>query len=174
MPTPWDMRRIAKMTGEDPFDFIEFLEPDELEDMDDDDPTWLKVNGKRYIMALERDEEKGCYFLDQKTKFCKIYDARPILCRLFPFELHETEDGGFKKFTLHKDVDCPKNTDGEYAVGPLWDLAVQDDLNQDDYHELVEFFNKQEYEGKEIEDFVLLFVNGYSEFNPPFETEDDD
>ena len=93
LPTPWDVRRITKMTGKDPFDFIEFLSPSEVEDVDEDDPTWLDVNGKRYIMALQRDEKTGCTFLNNKTRLCSIYEARPMLCRLYPFKVRETKSG---------------------------------------------------------------------------------
>jgi hypothetical protein len=165
LPTPWDVRRIAKMTGAEPEDFIEFLEPDELEDVEQDDPTWLRVNGDRYIMALKRDEKTGCHFLNKKTRLCSIYDARPLLCRLYPFKAEESEDGKFLGFTLHDDVGCPKHLDGEMAVRPLYDLYIQDDLNQEDYHELVEIFNSKEYEDKEPDDFVALFMNGISNFD---------
>src|SRR5690242_5895204 len=63
LPSPWDVRRIMRMTGQDPFDFLEFLTPEELDDVDDDDPTWLVLNGEKYMMALKRDEVLGCHFL---------------------------------------------------------------------------------------------------------------
>ena len=33
--TPWDVRRIMRMTGKDPYEFIEFLTPDEIKDVDE-------------------------------------------------------------------------------------------------------------------------------------------
>lgn len=164
--TPWDVRRIATMTGEDPFDFVEFLEPDEVDEVDPDDPTWLEVGGKRYMMSLTRTEKTGCYFLNKKTKYCKIYMARPMLCRLFPFQVIEDEDGTYKGFRLHKNVGCPKHKDGEVETKPLYDLYIQDDLNQEDFHELVKIFNSKDYPGKEPEDFVLMFTNGFADFDP--------
>ncbi len=165
LPTPWDVRRIMKMTGKEPFEFLEFLTPEELEDVGPDDPTWLDVDGEPYIMALQRDETLGCTFLNNKTKFCSIYEARPILCRLYPFKIRETKDGKYKGFTLHSDVGCPKHKDGEVATKPLYDLYIQDDLNQEDYCELVEVFNSKKYEGKEAEDFVIMFTGGLMEFD---------
>ena len=74
LPTPFDVRRIALETGEDPYDFVEFLSPEEIEDVPKSDPTWLECDDDRYLMALRRHEKpgkrrhNGCYFLDQKTK----------------------------------------------------------------------------------------------------------
>jgi Fe-S-cluster containining protein len=163
LPTPWDVRRIIMMTGEDPFDFLEFLTPPEIEGVDDDDPTWLEVRGKRYMMALQRGK-KGCYFLDKKTKLCSIYTARPILCRLYPFKVIENKKGEYRGFTLHDDVGCPRHRDGQVATEPLYDLYVQDELNQEDYHELVIEFNRKKYPGKKPEDFVTLFTGGFTRF----------
>lgn len=154
------------MTGEDPFDFVEFLEEDEVDDVEDDDATWLDVDGTKYIMALRREDETGCYFLNNETRLCSIYEARPMLCRLFPFKVLEDEDGNYQGFTLHDDVGCPRHKDGEVPTAPLYDLYVQDDLNQEDYHELVKIFNSKQYPGKEPEDFVLLFMNGFADFDP--------
>ena len=166
LPSPWDVRRIVHMTDADPFDFLEFLTAEELEDVDADDPTWLEVGDERYMMALKRDETEGCHFLNKQTKRCTIYEARPFLCRLYPFKVEEDKDGNFLGFSLHKDVGCPKHQDGEVAVGPLHDMNIQDDLNQEDYHELVEIFNSKNYPGKEAEDFVILFSNGFASFDP--------
>ncbi len=166
LPTPWDVRRIVSMTSEDVFDVIEFLEPEEIEGVDEDDPTWLKVGNKKYLMALTRDEETGCYFLDNDTNLCSIYTARPLLCRLFPFRVIENKDGDYQGFTLHQDTCCPLNKDGDVDMGPLYDLYVQDELNQEDYQELVKIFNSKNYPGKEIEDFAILFTNGFADFDP--------
>jgi hypothetical protein len=162
LPSPWDVRRIMRMTGQDPFDFIEFLTPEEIDDVDLDDPTWLELDGKKYIMALKRDEVLGCQFLNRETKLCSIYEARPLLCRLYPFKVVEDDAGKYRGFTLHEDVGCPKHSDGAVSMKPLYDLYVQDTINGEDYVELVEFFNAHDYPGKEVEDFVVMFTGGFS------------
>jgi Fe-S-cluster containining protein len=169
LPTPWDVRRIMKMTGEAPEDFIEFLTPVEIDEVDMDDPTWLEVNGEHYMMALQRDEKTGCHFLDNKTTYCSIYEARPLLCRLYPFEMQEDKDGNFKGFGLHKDVGCPKHTDDVYQVKPLYDLAMQDELNQEDYCELVDIFNNKKYKNKIPWDFITMFTGGLTNFDEAME-----
>jgi len=172
LPSPWDVRRIMRMTGQDPFDFLEFLTPEEIEDVDADDPTWLELNGEKYMMALKRDEVLGCHFLNRDTKLCSIYEARPLLCRLYPFKVEEDDAGTYQGFTLHEDVGCPKHADGAVALKPLYDLYVQDSINGEDYYELVEFFNAQNYPGKEIEDFVVMFTGGFSKLRENLEEQE--
>jgi len=158
LPTPWDVIRIARATGLRPRRFLEFLTFDEVTDVAKSDPTWLECNGQRYIMALRRDEETGCHFLSQEDKRCAIYEARPLLCRLFPFQLHETRDGKYKSFSLHGDVACPRRRDGDVTTGPLRDLWKEDIEHQEGYNRLVEVFNRRKRAGKRPADFVDLFI----------------
>ena len=80
-----------------------------------------------------------------------------MLCRLYPFNLKETKKGKFAGFGLHKDVGCPKHRDGKVATAPLYDIYLEDDEHQEDYHDLVNIFNRRELEGKEPADFVKMF-----------------
>lgn len=174
LPSPWDVKRISKMIDKKPKKFIDFLAPDELEGVDMDDPTWLDVDGDKYMMALKRDDTLGCFFLNRETKLCSIYEARPLLCRLYPFQVIEDKKGRYKGFKLHKDVGCPKNRDGEVSTKPLYDLYIQDDINQEDYHEFVEIFNGKKYEDKEAEDFLAMFMHGITNFDHYVGLDEDD
>jgi len=148
------------MTGANPYEFLDWVTPEDIDEVEDYDPTWLEVAGERYMMALRRHGQR-CHFLDKKTKFCTIYEARPILCRLYPFKVTEYRDGTFKGFVLHDDVGCPKHRDGAVPVKPLYDLYIQDDEHQHDYNQLVEVFNRKHYPGKRPEDFIEMFITGY-------------
>ncbi len=159
LPTPWDVIRIVRETRERPKDFLEFLTADEISGVAKSDPTWLKCNGTRYIMALRRGK-KGCYFLSRKHARCKIYEARPILCRLYPFKLHETRSGKFKGFSLHTDVECPRHRNGVVPTAPLYTLYLDDKTHQEDYEDLVRVFNARRSSDKRPKDFIKLFVKG--------------
>jgi Fe-S-cluster containining protein len=170
LPTPEDVRRIAAHTGKKPSKFLEFLTPEELEGVDDDDPTWLECQGEKYMMALKRvgwrkpqrklrrGRDLHCFFLSEKTGYCKIYEARPILCRLYPFKLEESKKGAFKGFSLHDDVECPKHRDGVMETKPLYELYLEDEDAQEEYDQLVEAFNEDDSRGKRPEDFVKTFL----------------
>lgn len=158
LPTPWDVIRIVRETGSNPSEFVEFITPEDIRGVDKDDPTWLDVNGEKYMMALFRDS-KGCYFLEADTHYCSIYESRPLLCRLYPMKVLETKDGEFKGFGLHTDVGCPKNRDGEMDVEKLNAIYQEDRGHHDDYDELVEVFNQRNYPGKKPHDFLAMFMN---------------
>jgi len=157
LPTPHDVIEIVRETRSDPYKFLEFLSPEEIAEVDNDAPTWLDVNGHRYIMALRRGK-KGCHFLKKSTLKCKIYEHRPLLCRLYPFKVLETSKGKYKGFKLHKKIGCPRNRDGTADTSPLYNYYIEDDKHQEDYHSLVEVFNRNQYEDKEPEDFITLFI----------------
>jgi len=155
LPTPWDVVRLARDCGADPSRFLEFLTPDDISQVSKSDPTWLRCNGTRYIMALRR-TTKGCYFLDKRSLHCRAYDSRPLLCRLYPFALQETRRGQFKGFALQKGVECPRYRDDKKESLPLYELYLEDKHHQVDYEDLVKFFNsrKPDYPW----DFVKLFI----------------
>jgi Fe-S-cluster containining protein len=158
LPTPWDVIRIVNGTGLHPSRFIEFIRPDEVSGVNKGDPTWLECTSGRFIMAVKRDATKGCHFLHPKTSLCKIYEHRPILCRLYPYQLHETRDGAFKSFSLHTKVECPRNRDGEVETAPLYAMYCEDRENQQDYADLVDVFNRQQHD--KPEDFIEFAIMG--------------
>jgi Fe-S-cluster containining protein len=157
LPTPWDVIRIVRETGQDPEHFLEFITPADIEGVTKNDPAWLRIGDAKYMMALKRGP-KGCHFLNKQTKKCSIYAARPILCRLYPFRLEETRGGVFKGFSLHDDVGCPKNRDGEVQTEPLYELYRDDREHHEDYNALVAAFNRKQYPGKKPEDFIGMFI----------------
>lgn len=155
LPTPWDVVRLAREEGADPYKFLEFLSPDEIQGVSNSDRTWLRCNGTRYLMALRR-STKGCFFLDKRSLHCRAYAARPLLCRLYPFAVQESRHGQYKGFALHKDVECPRNRDDKKEAPPLYELYLEDKHHQMDYEDLVKFFNSRK--STNPWDFVKLFI----------------
>ena len=158
LPTPFDVARIMKETGANPYAFVEFITPDEISDVEEDDPTWLDVNGERFLMSLRRDHV-GCYFLQRKTGHCTIYEARPALCRLYPFKVVEDKQEKAIGFVLHEDVGCPRNRDGRVPVEPLLKIFNKDQKRHKEYRKLVETFNAKQFDGKKPQHFFELFLD---------------
>ncbi|MEP6570063.1 MAG: YkgJ family cysteine cluster protein [Acidobacteriota bacterium] len=69
--TPRDIRRLAAHFGVLPAAATQ---------------RFTKVFGKERILRRKADRLFGqaCTFLDQDTRKCTIYDARPLVCREFP------------------------------------------------------------------------------------------
>ncbi len=155
VPTPYDVNRIIKATRMHPRRFLEFLTPDEISGVDEDDPTWLICGDTRYLMALKRDPVKGCLFLDRKRRVCSVYEHRPFLCRLYPFKLHETSSGEFSSFSIHKDISCPRDKGAKVPTAPLYDWYLEDSEHQEAYEDLVKLFNREKH--TDPFDFIDMF-----------------
>lgn len=84
--TPYDCLRIAEEIGK--IDFSEFRAPIHPSYADqDDDPLWrdwvFRPDGTRRV--LRRKENGDCFFLGKEGCVLSL-KARPLVCRLFPFE----------------------------------------------------------------------------------------
>ncbi|MEM4554906.1 MAG: YkgJ family cysteine cluster protein [Candidatus Anstonellaceae archaeon] len=82
-----EAKRMAKSLGLEPEDFLEFscnINSKETPHY----PLLVKHGGKiyEYFLILKRRNKKECIFLQQDMS-CKIYQHRPAVCRLYPFEL---------------------------------------------------------------------------------------
>jgi Fe-S-cluster containining protein len=88
--TPGDVERIAAETGRR--DFYEFRPPDDPVYLkQDDDPIWpvlvfKEPDGTRRV--LKQRPGGDCHFLGEQG--CTLpADARPLICRLYPFDFNE-------------------------------------------------------------------------------------
>ncbi|QDA30509.1 YkgJ family cysteine cluster protein [Thermococcus indicus] len=63
-----DIERIAR-AGHDPQDFVTFS---------------VEGNKIRFVLAV-REWDLGCVFHDPETGKCRVHDANPIICRIYPF-----------------------------------------------------------------------------------------
>ncbi|MFQ5513025.1 MAG: YkgJ family cysteine cluster protein [Myxococcota bacterium] len=71
-----EIRAIARLLGLSPREFERRY-------------TFIDEDGWRQL-AFEKD---ACFFLDPETRGCRIYPARPIQCRTFPFWRDFVRDG---------------------------------------------------------------------------------
>ncbi|WP_297435675.1 YkgJ family cysteine cluster protein [Thermococcus sp.] len=94
-----DIEEIAK-TGHDPQDFVTFS---------------VEGNRIRFVLSV-REWDLGCIFHDPETGRCRVHDANPIICRIYPFMVSRKPLGveGEKPFHykgqelwLYYDEGCP-------------------------------------------------------------------
>jgi Fe-S-cluster containining protein len=81
-----DIRRIVKETGRVPQDFVDLCPRELIVDNDDED-CYLKMNGGEHLLILA--ERMGRCAFQLPDKRCEIYEARPLACRLFPFDVKD-------------------------------------------------------------------------------------
>lgn len=122
-----DIARIVKKTGMNPEKFCRLTE---LEEADEDDEEADEVYGDLIYLGdkviLMNPKNKKCSFLGKNG--CKIFDARPMMCRVYPFWFKEKK-GKIEITVEHEDTinedDCYltksnyKNYDLKYLLSLL-------------------------------------------------------
>lgn len=94
-----DIERIAR-TGKDPQDFLTFS---------------IEGEKVRFVLSV-REWDLGCVFHDPETGKCTIHEARPLICRIYPFmvsrkpldvEGEKPFEYGGERLWLYYDESCP-------------------------------------------------------------------
>ena len=71
------------------------------------DYTKMFYRGPKFLgyAMKKRPFDDACVFLDPETKKCRIYEHRPLACKLYPFVL--IKHGNKLEVYVKKDSDCP-------------------------------------------------------------------
>jgi hypothetical protein len=99
--TPADIRQIIKFTGLNPRAFLALILPDDsVMKTYEDYPKIRLEDGDSFVLVLS---EKGdsCMFLENNR--CSIYEARPMVCRPFPFQ-YSAKKGGEIGFSVNEEA----------------------------------------------------------------------
>jgi Fe-S-cluster containining protein len=109
--TSADLRRLVDATGESAAQIVAWLEPSEV-DMTGEPGSMvlLEHEAHRALMTLAQ-RDSACRFLGAEER-CRVYDARPASCRLYPFEPSFGRRGGLRRLRLLAGTDCDYARDG--------------------------------------------------------------
>ncbi len=88
--TDSDVRRLVEHTELPAAKVVRFYSSAEF-DYDADREGWVRFSYGRRIMGLRRPRGR-CLFLD-RDNHCTTYDARPMTCRTFPYDVELDESG---------------------------------------------------------------------------------
>ncbi len=148
-----DLQRLTAGTGRAAKDIVRFVKEGDVA-FDKRHPWWVKLDNRRVVMAL-RWEKGACTFLDDDNR-CTVYEHRPLVCRVHPFNVTLTDEdrGGVAKLSLSRLTLCPHEWDGHETKRNLgamerrfWDEGAI-------YSEKVRAWNR-EHEGKRtLREFV--------------------
>lgn len=109
--TDADVRRITEHTGDRAPDVVRFIDRMAI-DMDDEPEAFAILRQGRRVMVLRhRAARGGCMYLDADER-CSIYDARPLGCRIFPFDPTYNRAGKLVRLKLIQATDCRYELDG--------------------------------------------------------------
>jgi Fe-S-cluster containining protein len=108
--TDADIKRIVRHTGEPTQDLVRWVDRNGI-DMDDEPEAFVVLRQGRRVMVLKH-EGGGCRYLGTDDR-CTIYGARPLGCRIFPFNPTFTETRQLRRLQLIQATDCKYELDGD-------------------------------------------------------------
>lgn len=83
-------------------------------DLDDEPEAFVRLRSGRRVMIL-RHVRGGCVLLDSKNR-CSAYQARPLGCRVFPFDSKFDRAGKLQRLELIQATDCSHDRSGKQSV----------------------------------------------------------
>ena len=103
-----DLARLAVATGEPAAALVEWLGPDDV-DMSGEPASFVELNVGRRLMVLAHSTGQ-CRWLDESLR-CRVYAARPVDCRSYPFSIEPREDESSLALSLLSFVSCDPRDD---------------------------------------------------------------
>lgn len=139
--TDEDVRRISERTGDPPREIVRFIDRHAI-DMDDEPEAFAILRQGRRIMIL-RHQNGGCRYLGEDAR-CSIYGARPLGCRIFPFDPSFDKQGALRRLKLIQATDCPHELDGDNDAQALRALHTRYQAATRHYQEKIAAWNRQQ------------------------------
>ncbi|HET9957651.1 MAG TPA: YkgJ family cysteine cluster protein [Polyangiaceae bacterium] len=158
--TDTDLRSILDHTGDAVADVVRFVDRNGI-DMDDEPEAFVILPQGKRVMVL-RHQRGGCRYLDAQDR-CGIYDARPLGCRIFPFDPRFERSGKLRRLKLIQATDCLYELDGANDPSALYELHQRYVEATRVYHEKVAEWNRLQRKLKRA-DKPLKRVRKFFEF----------
>lgn len=142
--TDADVLRVAQTTGDDPMQIVRWVGTEDI-DLADLPEVFVQLRQGPRVMVL-RHVGGACRYLgtQENPDACRMYDDRPLGCRLFPFEPTFTKRGTLKHLRLIDTTECPYELDGSNDVNELRRLSHRFDAEWALYCERIEVWNRQQ------------------------------
>jgi Fe-S-cluster containining protein len=141
--TDKDIARIAAHTGHAAADMVRWVTRHEIE-MDDEPEAFVILRQGKRAMVLKH-EHGGCRYLGGDNR-CTIYEARPLGCRIFPFDptyyARGPQQGTIRHLKLIPATECPYELDGNNDPGDLKTLHEAYERECREYHVRVADWNR--------------------------------
>jgi Fe-S-cluster containining protein len=158
--TDRDLRRLVQHTGVDAARLVHWCSASEI-DLDDEPENFVLLPAGKRVMTL-RHGRGGCVFLGADQR-CTVYGARPLGCRVFPFDSKFARDGKLRRLELIPATECPFELTGKQSVKAIRVEQEQFAFEVEQYHAKLGAFNALQQQRKRAKR-PLLAVQGYFEF----------
>jgi Fe-S-cluster containining protein len=128
--TDSDLRRIVDYTGISAKDVVKWIGREGI-DLPGEPESFVMLRGGRRVMVL-RHQQGHCRFLGADNR-CTIYEARPLGCRIFPFDPDFNRKGKLIRLRLIQATDCLYEKDGSNNVSQLRSLHRKTEAELEEY-----------------------------------------
>lgn len=139
--TDTDLARILGRTGERARDVVRWVSRQEI-DLDDEPESFVLLRPGRRVMVLGHGR-RGCRYLGRDDR-CTIYGARPLGCRIFPFDPDFKRDGSLRRLRLIQAAECDYALDGHNDIRLIRSLHERHDETTERYHQRVAEWNQMQ------------------------------
>jgi Fe-S-cluster containining protein len=137
--TDRDLRRLVQHTGQRPDALVRWVTAQQI-DLDDEPEAFVDLRIGKRVMTL-RHQRSGCLFLGPDQR-CQIYEARPLGCRVFPFDSKFDRAGRLRRLELIQATECPYEETGKQRL-PVIRAQQQQFLDDvDAYQAKIAAFNQ--------------------------------
>jgi Fe-S-cluster containining protein len=139
--TDADLGRIVDHTSLPAAEVVKWVSSREI-DLAHDDANFVLLRAGRRAMVL-RHMRGRCRFLGSDDR-CNIYSARPLGCRIFPFDPTFDRNHKLLRLRMIQATDCPYESDGKNDVRQLRRLHRETERELAEYHTKVEKWNREQ------------------------------
>lgn len=103
-------------TGRSAREIVRWVTAEQI-DLDDEPEAFVQLRNGRRVMTL-RHQRGGCIFLGADQR-CTVYSARPLGCRVFPFDTKFDRAGKLRRLELIQATECPYDLTGKQSLPRL-------------------------------------------------------
>ena len=153
--TDADVRRLMRATGLPAGKIVRMYRPADFS-YGDDSEGWVFLVGGRRAMGLRKPNGR-CLFLGPDGR-CRVYSARPMTCRTFPYDVRLDQQGRISRLKLNRAVRCRCRPGEGVEPERLRRDAAREDAEDEAYFRRVDRWNRRRPRrtAREFFDFLRL------------------
>ena len=143
--TDADVRRLMEFTGRRASELVGFYTQEHVGHLPGG-KGWIKTRPGRVFMGLRQQPDGSCVHLQENR--CAVYEARPVTCRVFPFNLYFDEAGRrVEELEINQGTECLYELDGKVSLRNLISTYHWDDRQDEEYFTKVASWNRRRRPG---------------------------
>lgn len=139
--TDADLLRIVEHTGLAASELVKWIDRHGI-DLPGEPESFVTLRHGRRVMVL-RHVHGHCRFLGADDR-CTIYEARPLGCRIFPFDPDFNREGELVRLRMIDATECPYERDGKNSKTKIRALYYKSEAERSQYEAKVAEWNREQ------------------------------